>query len=343
MSGRRERAGEPGEEEFRMRDDVVRADVRVGAFVLAALVLLIAGSLWIAGSSWFAPRRIDYVVRMADSGGIQPGDRVRVAGVPMGKIRDVELRPGDELPVSFRISVRQEVPISVDASARVMTSGMLGTAFLQIEPGSPGARRLEPGGEIRGEGAMGFEDVMVRLAVTGEDLRRVLVQASDILSRTSADLEAVLAGARRALDEENLSNLRALLAGLNQMADSSGPRLVSLLDRLDSVAVSAETGLDALPDLASKVEGVVDDLGHAIGQDGERLTRLLTSAESSLGSADEALSTLGDNRREIEGTLRDLRETAANLRSFSQTVKERPYSLVRIRHAPERRPGDGAP
>ena len=40
--------------------------------------------------------------------------------------------------------------------------------------------------------------------------------------------------------------------------------------------------------------------------------------------------------------LGDLRDTVANLKSFSQQVRERPYSLVRIRDEPERRPGDGA-
>jgi len=324
-------------------DDSIRADVRVGAFVLAALALLIAGSLWIAGSSWFAPRRVDYVVRMTDSGGIRPGDRVRVAGVPMGKVLDVELRPGDDLPVRFRISVREEIPISVDASARVVTSGMLGTAFLQIEPGSPNAGRLEPGGEIRGEVGMSFQEMMVRLAQTGDDLHGVLDQASEILDRTSEDLEAILAGARVAFDEENLRNLRGLLAGLNETVNQSGPRLASVLDRLDSVARSADEGFERLPEVASKLDRLLGGLERAIGEDGDRLQRLLSAAETSLGSADRALSTLADNRRDIEVTLRDLRDTASNLKSFSQTIKERPYSLVRIRHEPDRRPGDEAP
>ena len=37
----------------------------------------------------------------------------------------------------------------------------------------------------------------------------------------------------------------------------------------------------------------------------------------------------------------DFAATAANLKSLSQQLKERPYSLVRIKSLPDRRPGDG--
>ena len=54
-----------------------------------------------------------------------------------------------------------------------------------------------------------------------------------------------------------------------------------------------------------------------------------------------ALDVIVGNRGELERTLADLREIVANLKAFSQQVKERPYSLVRIRPEPDRRPGEG--
>ena len=42
-----------------MHDEHKRADVRVGIFVLCALIILVVGSLWIAGSTLLAPQRID--------------------------------------------------------------------------------------------------------------------------------------------------------------------------------------------------------------------------------------------------------------------------------------------
>ena len=53
------------------------------------------------------------------------------------------------------------------------------------------------------------------------------------------------------------------------------------------------------------------------------------------------MSAITANRAEIDQTLADLRDTLANLKAFSQTLKERPYSLVRKEHPADRKPGDG--
>jgi hypothetical protein len=107
------------------------------------------------------------------------------------------------------------------------------------------------------------------------------------------------------------------------------------------MAGQVEDGLEGLPGLRASLDALVADLHAAVGPDGERLARVLEAAETSLNRADETLSVLGGNRGEIEATLRDLRDTLANLKAFSQLVKERPYSLVRVKPEPQREPGDG--
>ena len=68
---------------------------------------------------------------------------------------------------------------------------------------------------------------------------------------------------------------------------------------------------------------------------------MLDSAQGGLDSATDALDVLAGNRAELEWTLRDLRDTIANLKAFSQQVKERPFSLVRVKPEPDRKPGEG--
>ena len=53
------------------------------------------------------------------------------------------------------------------------------------------------------------------------------------------------------------------------------------------------------------------------------------------------MSILESNRGEVEALVRDLRAAAANLRSLTQTLKERPGLLLRHPRPPDRRPGEG--
>ena len=120
-----------------------------------------------------------------------------------------------------------------------------------------------------------------------------------------------------------------------------GPRISSLLQRLDTAAGQLEGGIEGLPEITADIETLIESVQTAMGPDGERLARVLDAAEGSLTQAEKALSVVGGNRAEIEATLRDLRDTVANLKAFSQQIKEHPYSLVRIKTPPEREPGDG--
>jgi len=316
-------------------------DVKVGAFVLAALAVLIFGSLWIAGSSFFGAPRLSYKVLLKDSQGVQDGDRVRVAGVSVGRIRGVDLRPDQAWPVSLTVAIRPSIRLKQDASARVQTSGLLGSSFLELVPGSIDAAPLPGGSEIRGTTTAGLDDAMDRVGeITGKAVG-LMDQLSTILETISSNLGPLLARLDLLLSEENAENVSGLLANLRATSDDVGPRISSLLERLDTAAGQLEGGIEGLPEIAAEIETLIESVQTAMGPDGERLARVLDAAEGSLTQAEQTLSIVGGNRAEIETTLRDLRDTVANLKAFSQQIKERPYSLVRIKNPPEREPGDG--
>jgi phospholipid/cholesterol/gamma-HCH transport system substrate-binding protein len=314
----------------------------VGVFVLVALAILVFGSLWIAGSSFFGAPRASYEVLLENSSGLQAGDRVRMAGVSVGRIQHVDLRPGDEWPVSLHVALKPDVSIKTDATAKVGVSGLLGSGFLEIDPGTPGAQPLPAGSRIRGSASAGLDDAMGRVNEISDKVSAMMDQVSGILDTVSGEMGPILSNLDRLLSEENSENLEQILANLRDTTDDVGPRVSSLITRLDNTALQIEGGVEGLPGLTSEIELLVTDLRAALGPDGERLARVLQSAETSLNRADETLSVLGDNREEIEATLRDLHDTLSNLKAFSQQVKERPFSLVRIKPEPERQPGDGA-
>ena len=317
------------------------ADVKVGAFVLVALAILIVGSLWIAGSTLVGPPRVSYKVRMQDAGGLQAGDRVRIAGVSVGRIQRVNLQPGAEWPVTLSVAVKRGLDLKTDASARVATSGLLGASHLALIPGTQDADALSPGGEIRGSTVKGLEDTLAQLGELYEKAVTLLDQTSSIVETVSSEIGPILGNLESLLSEENAEDVRHILANLRSTTEQTGPRVASLMERLNSISQQLEGVLEGVPDLTAKLNTLVAEVHTALGPDGQRLARVLESAETSLGSAGDALSVLGDNRGEIEATLRDLRDTVANLKAFSQHVKEHPYSMVRIKPEPERKPGDG--
>ena len=136
------------------------------------------------------------------------------------------------------------------------------------------------------------------------------------------------------LSDENLDSISFSLAAMRDTMETSGPKLSSMLTRLDDLAIQLQTGMEGLPAITEEIQGLVSDLRTALGPEGERLTSVLESANS-------GMSAMQMNRGELEAMVRDLRLATANLRAFTAALKERPSLLVRKSRAPERKPGEG--
>jgi len=111
------------------------AVVAVGFFVFAAAQ---AGQTGSAGG-------YDLVARFQRVDGIAVGADVRVSGVKVGVVRSVELDP-ETYMARLTITVANGVQVLDDSTARIASDGLLGGAYVAIEPA--GMDALPAGGEI---------------------------------------------------------------------------------------------------------------------------------------------------------------------------------------------------
>ncbi|MDX1383601.1 MAG: MlaD family protein, partial [Thermoanaerobaculia bacterium] len=313
---------------------------RVGLFVLSALVILIVGSLWILGSSAIVGERVPYTVVLDDSGAVEVGDRVRLAGVSVGRIQGIRLRPLEQPPVLIDIDVRSEIELHEGTTATISTVGLLGAAFLQLVPGPASAPRLAPGGVIEGGAASGFDAALGQVDLLSEKLSGVLDQVSGLLRELSGDIDPVLANLEVLASEDNAESLSAILASAESTLSQVETRIGPLLDDLETMTANFSESSEGLPELTAEIASLVESVNKALGPDGRNIESLLAAAEGTLGNADEALAVIGDNRETLEQMLLDMQSAMANLDSFSRQVRQRPSSLIRGGGAKDRRPGD---
>lgn len=120
--------------------------VWVGAVTLALLALVAAFIVWIARLGDGDQRRYDIFFKQSVDG-LNKGSEVSFAGVPIGKIEDIELWRKDPSFVRVRIGVKKDVPILVGTTATIQSS-FTGVADIQLEGAIKGAPPIvEPGPE----------------------------------------------------------------------------------------------------------------------------------------------------------------------------------------------------
>lgn len=316
-----------------------RSEIRAGLFVVTALLILLGGTLWIVGFSPMGGRQVEYEVLMKSSGGVRPGDRIRVAGIDMGRVKSVELRVGDEWPVVFHVSLNDRYTPTEGSLARITTDGLLGAPYLEIVAGPADAPELSAGSRIEGMESGSFNEVFNQLGDSTDRLPALLEEATGLLSKLNREIEPLMSSFQVILSEENVDAISRALATIEPTVEDAGSQISHLVTSLESLAGRMEGSLDGIPEVTSEIGGLVADLRVVLGPGGERLTGVLDSAGTAMGSASGALSSVENNAREIDAMLRDLRDAAANLKSLSQTLKERPSLLLRYPRPPEGKAG----
>ncbi len=323
-----------------IRKSSERSEVRAGVFVFLALAILGLGTLWIVGFKPLAGRQMSYDVWMKGSSGVRRGDRVRVSGIEAGRVKKIELRAGQEWPVVFQVALDRDVTISTGSTARIATDGLLGAPYLEIVAGPAEASRLPEGSRIMGVEGGTMTQTLEGLGQATDKLPELLAQTTELVDKLNGTVDPVMVGLQELLSAENLEAVAETLKVLGPTLEEVGPGLAELVSHLDSLAGKIEEGVGGVPEVTSEISSLAGDLRHAVGTDGERLSDLLDSVSLTMGSARGALAAVEGNRIEMDAMLRDLRAAAANLKSLSQTLKERPSLLLRYPRAPERKAGE---
>ena len=100
----------------------------VALATIGIVVLLVAGILAFNGPSLFGGTT--YSAEFTEAAGLQPGDKVTVAGVETGRVRTVEL-DGDHVLVTFHVD---DAWVGDRTTASIGIRTLLGAKYLALDP-----------------------------------------------------------------------------------------------------------------------------------------------------------------------------------------------------------------
>ncbi len=136
-------------------------DFLVGVFVLAGLAAIGYLSVALGGASYRGPGGLRLIVAFDQVGGLKLRSRVTVGGVKVGQISGISL--DEDLRARVVLDVDERLELPTDTSAAILTSGVLGSQYIELEPGGEEAI-LKSGDEIEfTQSALILEQMISRL------------------------------------------------------------------------------------------------------------------------------------------------------------------------------------
>ena len=126
------------------------AKFRVCAVATAALLILGTITALLTGGTLLEPKTNLYVF-MPDATGVGPGSPVRVDGIGVGKVTQVELTGSNQPDRVVRVTMlveRNRLPsITDDSTAQSVSDNLIGDKFIDVQSGTS-EKHLGPGGEL---------------------------------------------------------------------------------------------------------------------------------------------------------------------------------------------------
>jgi phospholipid/cholesterol/gamma-HCH transport system substrate-binding protein len=316
-----------------------RDQVFVGLFVLIAAAVLIGMVFAISGA--FGRTSKTYHAYFPFAGGLERGATVRYAGGPkVGRVEKLAIDPQNPARIDVVFSVQTDLPVKTDSHVKIMSVSPLGDNHLEVLPGGAQTALAPPGFLLPSDTYLDFNVLTAQINDLAPQAK-LLIQS---LNDRAADLKVTVDRVNELLSAENRANLSATLAGTRGLIEENRPQIKSTIQHLDSVSQKLEPLLQDLHKDSEEANQALTHLDAVLGENSAdvrqsviELRKSLTTLTDITGRLDQ---TLDVNTENIDELLDNFRRVSQNLKEFTNTIKRRPYTLIRATNPPDHKPGE---
>ncbi|OBI47773.1 virulence factor Mce family protein [Mycobacterium sp. E787] len=201
-----------------------------------------------------------YYGQFTDTGGLSKGDKVRIAGMDVGKVESLKI-DGDHILIKFNLGSQR---IGTESRLAIKTDTILGKKVLEIE--NRGSQTLRPGDSLPiGQSTTPYQiyDAFfdVTKAAQGWDIDTVkqsLHVLSETIDQTYPHLSSALDGVAKFSDTigKRDEQVKHLLAQANQVAGILGDRS----EQIDRLLVNAKVLLAAFNERGQAINALLSNI-----------------------------------------------------------------------------------
>jgi phospholipid/cholesterol/gamma-HCH transport system substrate-binding protein len=311
----------------------------VGLFVLIAGGILLVAVFAINGA--FGGTARTYHAHFPFAGGLEPGATVRYSGGPkVGRVESLRIDPQDPTQIDLTFSVQPDVLVKTDSKVKIMSMSPLGDNHLELYPGSAQASAAAVGSLLPSENYVDFNALTEQI----NNLAPHAQQLIQTLDARATELKVTLDRVNELLNAQNRANLSATLAETRGLITDSRPQVRSALQHVNDLSEKLGPLIADFRKTSGEANEVLAHIDSTIGETEPEVRKAIAELRGTLKSLTELTGqlnqTLDVNSENVDQLLDNLLHVTENLKEFTETIKMRPYSLIRATNPPEHKTGE---
>ena len=292
----------------------------MGCFAILAFAVIYLVNAQLSGDT------VPYRTYLRYAGGLEPGASVLFGGINVGRVTSVRPWTSDPTKIEILLDVKQGTPLNEKSVAKLGLTSVMSSASLSITTGSNDAQRLPPGSPIESQEAASLDEIAGKMATVADSANDLMVQARGELEGITSDARSLLANLNTVTGPPTQRKVQTAMDHVNTLLATEGPKIDRISDQLIALSQHAD-------DTVQNVNGTVSDVREPIRGDLVDLRNTLQQAKELLGDMQVMVRA---NDYKIDDTVENLRVATDNLDQLTDSLKQRPWSLIRIKQPKER-------
>lgn len=312
------------------------AEFKVGLFVLVCIGIIAAMSFQVNQDPTVGGRGKRYVAYLPNASGLVKNSTVKMAGIPIGVIKDILLEDGK---AKLLLNIKTNVRVAKDASLEIKPNGILGDKYIDLSPGSPESPLLEEGGRIYTVVDKGSFDAL--LSQLGKIAGDIGIVAENIKKATTGD------GDDNSPVGRIIHNVEDLTADIRDITGDNKEKVNEIIDHVHKIAKTIDGFVNDESDDGFKTnwKKMAKSLGRvdSILKNVDEITGKVNSGKGTIGKLVNDETTVEEINHAVAG-VNQLLDTANRFQITVDAHSEllgggnyiKTYAGVRIQPAPDR-------
>jgi ABC-type transporter Mla subunit MlaD len=303
----------------------VSTEAKVGAFVLGSFAVLAFAIIRLLNAQ-LSGHVVPYHTYLQYAGGLEPGAQVLFGGINVGRVTAVRPAASDPTKIEIQLSVRENTPLNEKSVAKLGFISVMSGAALSVTTGSNDAKRLPAGSVIPSQEAASLDAITDKMAGVADNANGLITEVRGELGGISGDARTLLTNLKTVTGKDNQQKVQAALDNVNTMLATQRPKIDRLTNQLNALSQHADETIRNL-------NGTVSDVRQPVREDLAELQKTLLQTKALLADMQVMVRA---NDYKINDTIENLRLATDNLGQLTDSVKQRPWSLIRIKQPEDR-------
>jgi len=325
----------------------MNTETKVGAFVLGCMALLVVTVYYASHEQW-GSHAVSYKTYLRYAGGVGPGSDVLFGGITVGRVNSVKAWNRDATRIEISFEVKDGTPLNEKSVAKLGSVSLMSSPAISITTGAEDAPRLKPGQAVPSQETVSLDDMTRKLSGIADGAEDLITQIQAELKGISGQTQTLLANLNDVTGTTNRRQIAEILGQVNTLLASQSPKIDRITSQMELVSRDADSLVNRMGPLVdhadatiASVNGTVAGISRTVEETRDPIKQDLAQLQSTMEQAKAVMAGIQtlvqSNQENVRQTMENIRVASENLDQLTDQVKQRPWSLVRIRQPKDRK------